>query len=300
MSYKDSKSTPFVLGLLAVFLWSTSSVVAKLAETSVGYIALTTSMFLIGFIVFLGITYSNIPIKEKLMLLSEKNQLKPYLLYSAATGLFMGVYYYTYYFSIQSPYSVQANLINYLWPTLTPFLAAAVFKSSKPIDKNSVIALLISFIGCAIVVTGFSLSSFTITIYHIAAFIAALTASLYMNFAMLAEDIFDNLPLTYTVALGAALPFVIMSVFTQPLTIEPTLRTGGFILYVSIFTFVMANLAWTRSLIEGNTARISSLAYLIPIFSTVLLAIIEPPDTTLSAIIVGGGLILLGQILTTE
>lgn len=300
MSSTDVKSTPFLLGLLAVVLWSTSSVVAKLAESSVGYIALTLSLFLIGFVVFLSVAYINIPIKEKLTSLSENNQLKPYLLYSAATGLFMGTYYYTFYFSIQSPYSVQANLINYLWPTLTPILSATIFKSSKPLDYKSVLALIISFIGGAIVVTGFSLTSFTLSIYHIAAFIAALTASLYMNFAMLAEDILDNLPLTYAIALGVALPFLIIPAFTQPVTIEPTLQTGVFILYVSVFTFVIANLTWTRSLIEGDTSRISSLAYFIPVFSTALLAIIAPPETPLSAIIIGGGLILLGQVLSKD
>lgn len=240
------------------------------------------------------------PVQERLENLRDDGLLKKYMLYSASTGLFIGVYYYSYYFSIQSPYSVQANLINYLWPTITPILAATLFKSSKPIGYRSVAALLISFIGCGIVITGFSISSFTFTIYHLSAFVAALSAGLYMNFAILAEDVIDDLPLIYMFALGVSTPFVILPAFVLPVTIAFTAETGLFILYVTAFTFVIANLSWTRSLIEGDTSRISALAYFIPIFSTALLALVSTPETPLVAVLVGGGLIVTGQIISRD
>lgn len=299
-SEQSTDSKPLLLALLSVLLWSTSSVVAKIAESSVGYISLTISMFLVGFIIFFGVAQNRLSIRQTLTDLHNNNVLKRYLVYTAATGLFMGLYYYTFYFSIQSPYSVQANLINYLWPTITPVLAATVFKSSKSLGYKSLIALLLSFIGCTIVITGFDLQSISLTKYHLSAFIAALSAGLYMNFAMMAEDILDELPLIYMLGLGAALPFVILPAFIQPVTIQATVETGVYILYVSIFTFVIANLAWTRSLIEGNTSQISSLAYFIPVGSTILLTLVSTPEQPLSIILLGGGLIIAGQVLSTD
>lgn len=295
-----TNSKPLLLALLSVLLWSTSSVVAKLAESSVGYIGLTISMFSIGFIVFFGVAQNRMPIKQKLTELRSNNVLKTYLFYTSATGIFMGIYYYTFYFSIQSPYSVQANLINYLWPTITPVLAATVFKSSKSLGYKSIIALLLSFIGCTIVITGFDLQSISLTKYHLSAFIAALSAGLYMNFAMMAEDILDELPLIYMLGLGFALPFVILPAFIQPVTLQVTFETGAYILYVSVFTFVIANLAWTRSLIGGNTSQISALAYFIPVFSTILLTLISTPEQPLSIVLLGGGLIIAGQVLSKD
>lgn len=296
----NTVSKPIILGLLAVTLWSSSAVVAKIAESSVGYILLTVSTFIIGFITFLAVTEYQGSTRTKLQTLRTNGSLKEFILYSGCTGIFMGLYYYTYYFSIQSPYSVQANLINYLWPTLTPLFAALLFKSSDSISLRGIVALLISFVGCGVVVTGLSISSLTITIYHISAFVAAVSAALYMNFAMLAEEVEENLSLIYMIALGVSFPFVILPALTQPVYIQLTSQTFIYLIYVSVFTFVIANLTWTRSLIEGNTSRISSLAYFIPVFSTILLALVAPPDTPLIAVLIGGSLVVFGQVITED
>jgi drug/metabolite transporter (DMT)-like permease len=296
----DLRSNPLVLALLSVLFWSTSAVVAKIGEGMIDSITIVVSQFIIGFVLFAIISQYNGSIKHKLLTLQEEDDLEQFTLYAGLTGLFLGLYYYTFYFSIQSPFSVQANLINYLWPTITPLLAALLFKSSKPIGYKSIVALIVSFIGCGIVITGLSIDSFEVTIYHISALIAALSAGLYMNFAMLAEEVQDDISLVYMIALGTILPFVAVLVYTQTIEVNFSLRAIPYAIYIGVFPFVFANLAWTRSIINGNTSKISKLAYLIPVSSTLLLAIISPLQTTFLALVLGGGLVIIGQMIADD
>jgi uncharacterized membrane protein len=77
-----------------------------------------------------------------------------------------------------------------------------------------------------------------------------------------------------------------------------SLQSILWLVYLGVFPIAIAQVSWSRALSAGPTASVSSLAYLVPVLSTFLLAIVFA-DQPSSKIIVGSTLIVVANILSS-
>lgn len=179
-------------------------------------------------------------------------------------GLF--VYNLLLYTGIDQMLAQDAFILNYLWPIMTVVFSCIVLK--EKMRGRTVIALIISFVGVAVVLTKGDLSSVHMSdALGIACSLAA--AVCYGLFSALNKreqaDPFVNMMLYY----GAS---TVMSGLYLTATGEMVLPAAGQlpgILWAGVFVHAVGYSCWAYALKTGNTARISNLAFITPFLSLV-------------------------------
>lgn len=209
-----------------------------------------------------------------------------------------------FYFSIQAGPSIPANLINYLWPVLTPVLAVYLFqRPDDQITLYELAALLLAFIGAIIAVgnlpISLSLSVSGFRVSYVAALVAAISAAVYLNALDIAQDYISSISLTYFLGILFALPFLLISIPLMGLSWQLTTDSIPLILLYGLVGFAGGQLAWGRAITRGNKIVISGLAYLTPILSTLFLFIFVDANLT-ESMAAGGVLIVISNVLLND
>lgn len=295
---------PISYGLFSIFLWSLSASIADFLTGAVNYLGFTIGILLCGLLFFGVDSYrKRHRFRRRYRALSRKEQYK-FLGSIGLFGILLVLYDLTFYFSIQAGPSVPANLINYLWPVLTPIFAVYLFRRpGDEITPYELSALLLAFAGAAIAVWDFSggatILASEIRISYVAALVAAVSAALYLNALDMAQDYIDSVTLTYFLGLVFALPLLILATFVFELSIQITTDSIPLVVAYGFVGFAGGQLAWGRAITRGNKVVISALAYLTPILSTLFLFVLV--DATLTqSMAAGGTLIIVANVLLND
>jgi len=295
---------PITYGLFSIFLWSLSASIADYLTGDVNYLAFTVGILICG-LFFFGVDcyrnkdyhqkeYTNLSQKEKLM----------FIFFVFLFGVLLVIYDLSFYYSIQEGPSVPANLINYLWPVLTPIFAVYLFQ--RPGDNISYyefVALLLAFIGAIIAIwdfsSGFSFTLSDIRISYLAALVAALSAALYLNALDVAQDYIPSISLTYFVGILFGLPLLLIITPLLGLNFNMSADSIPIVVFYGFVGFAGGQLAWGRAITRGNKVVISALAYLTPILSTLFLFVLVDATITQS-MAAGGTLIIIANVLLND
>jgi len=263
----------------AIVLWSSLATLATLIP-DVPVFLKTGIGLLIGSLIALPL--SRFQIRSLLV--------SPKIVLLGVYGLFG--YHAALFLALQSSPSVQANLINYLWPLLIVLLAP-LFSKKLRLSTRVVVGGLMGFLGAALAILSGSSTDSVLYSGYAFAFLAAIIWSTYS----LATNRIGSFP---TPAVGVfALVAGLLSIAMHFL-FEEQVALSSFewliLVLLGLGPLGAAFYFWDYAIKKGNPQEIGLLSFLTPLLSTSLLLIItgQPISWLLglsAALIVGGSLI---------
>ena len=272
----------YLYAIIAIVLWSTTATITKLLLNS-----LDTMQFLFSTstLAFLFLLIYNI-IKGNIKQLKETK--KSTILYLLPIGL-LGTFFYDLFFCLgisRMPVS-EAYIINYTWPIMTIIFAIIILKEKITLKK--VVAIILSFIGVAIIISnGDPLSISTNNI--MGSIFCLIGAMSYGLFSVLNKKINDNEPLAMMLYYGEATIITFIYIVITKSYFYPQINEFLGLIWMGVFTCAIACTLWVSAIKEGDTTKISNLTYMAPFLSLIWAKLILKEDITIYSII---GLILI-------
>ena len=279
-----STKKAYLYALISILFWSTLATVSKLllGESSSYTVLMCSSLF--AAVALLISTVANKKIK-----LLKSYRAKDYLL-TMLIGL-PGAFLYNVflYEGTARMAASQAFIINYLWPIMSVVFACVLLK--EKLTARKCIAFALSFVG-VLTVAGNEIFSFGAkTLIGIA--LCVLAAVSYGAFTALNRR--WNYDDQITIMLSYFATFVLsalINIFTREPIPVGIMQWAGFA-WNGIFIMAIATVTWALALKEGETAKISNLAYATPFISLIwTFLILKEPIKPLS--IIGLAIIILG------
>ncbi|MGB6328796.1 MAG: DMT family transporter [Halarcobacter sp.] len=276
-----------ILGLLTILLWSSLALFTVNAGNIPAFLLLSIS-FLVASLIGL------------LLLKKQKRKLKdllniPYKVYIiGVVGLFG--YHFFYFLAIKNAPAVEANLINYLWPLLIVLFSA--FLPNEKLKWFHILGTLLALSGAFLLVLKDGSLEFE-SKYLLGYSFALIAAFLWASYSVISKTL-KHIP-TFAVTgfciITAILSFISHLIFEQ--TYIPT--------NLEFFSAIMLGLGpvggafylWDFALKNADIKILGSLAYLIPLLSTLLLVFMGIADMT-TTIIIACVLIILGSLISSK
>ena len=263
---RTGEKKQIVYAVLTVFLWATMAPAVKLMQDSV---PTTEVLFLAGVfsVVFLlGRLIANGKVKEYRTFGAQN--------YKAVLGLgFLGffVYEFLYYFGIAQLTASTACILNYLWPIMLVLFSCLILK--EPFTTRKVIAMVASFLGVVVRSTGGNDQYGAHPVLGIVGCIVAAVS--YGLFSVLnkREDLDQDLcmPIYWGVTMVSGL----IAGFVEGGWTMPDLKTWLILAWLGVMANAVGYLIWAIALNDSkNSARIANFAFLVPVLSMLLSALI--------------------------
>ena len=276
---------PYLFAGLAILFWSTIATVSKLLLNSMDSMQV---LAISSFFAFLFLLVLNL-IKGNLREL-KKFHLKDYAILFGVGLLGTFLYNLFLYWGMERMAAGKAFIINYLWPLMIVLFACLILKEKFTLQKF--IAILLSF-GGVILITAGGISGGADPLGALCCVGAAVS---YGLFSVL------NKKCNYNNYLAMMLYYLFAFLLSAGyLAIEggqllPTLSQIPGLLWSGIFTYAIAYTFWALALADGETAKISNLAYITPFLSLVWTTLIlkEPfdPLALLGLLLIVGGILI--------
>lgn len=255
-----------VYAVLTVFLWATMAPAVKLMQDSV---PTTEVLFLAGVfsVVFLlGRLIANGKVKEYRTFGAQN--------YKVVLGLgFLGffVYEFLYYFGIAQLTASTACILNYLWPVMLVLFSCLILK--EPFTTRKVLAMVASFLGVVVLSAGGNDQYGAHPVLGIVGCIVAAVS--YGLFSVLnkREDLDQDLcmPIYWGVTMVSGL----IAGFVEGGWTMPDLKTWLILAWLGVMANAVGYLIWAIALNDSkNSARIANFAFLVPVLSMLLSALI--------------------------
>lgn len=263
---RTGEKKQIIYALLTVFLWATMAPAVKLMQDSV---PTTEVLFLAGVfsVVFLlGRLIANGKVKEYRTFGAQN--------YKVVLGLgFLGffVYEFLYYFGIAQLTASTACILNYLWPVMLVLFSCLILK--EPFTTRKVLAMVASFLGVVVLSAG---GNDQYGAHPVLGIIGCIVAAVsYGLFSVLnkREDLDQDLcmPIYWGVTMVSGL----IAGFVEGGWVMPDLRTWLILAWLGIMANAVGYLIWAIALNDSkNSARIANFAFLVPVLSMLLSALI--------------------------
>lgn len=263
---RTGEKKQIVYALLTVFLWATMAPAVKLMQDSV---PTTEVLFLAGVfsVVFLlGRLIANGKVREY-RTFGARN-------YKVVLGLgFLGffVYEFLYYFGIAQLTASTACILNYLWPIMLVLFSCLILK--EPFTTRKVLAMVASFLGVVVLSAGGNDQYGAHPVLGIVGCIVAAVS--YGLFSVLnkREDLDQDLcmPIYWGVTMVSGL----IAGFVEGGWTMPDLKTWLILAWLGVMANAVGYLIWAIALNDSkNSARIANFAFLVPVLSMLLSALI--------------------------
>ncbi|MGI2258088.1 DMT family transporter [Shewanella sp. GXUN23E] len=279
----------YAYGLGAVLCWSTVATAFKLALqhfTPLQLVLVAVCTSIITLAVILGV-------QGKLRLLKSQFRTRP--LFYLQTGIINPFLYYMVLFQSYALLPAQQALaLNYTWAILLPLLAVPLL--GQKLRGADILAAITGYIGVLVIATGGNPLSmqFENPLGVAMALVSTCLWSLYwiINTKDEGEPVV-SLMLSFIVSLPFILGMV-LATDTLP-TLNPQALAAG--IYVGLFEMGITFVLWLMALKKAErAANISTLAFLTPLLSMCLIALVLKETITASTI-AGMGLILAALVL---
>lgn len=251
----------YIFAGISILFWSTVATVTKLLLNS-GHNSIQ--------VLWISVLFAGLFLLGANMVTGKIKKLKKYTVKDFVTSILIGLpgtfFYYVFYYGGAAilPAS-QAFIVNYMWPIMSVVFACIILREKMTLKKG--IAIVVSFLGVGIV-TGKELLAFSFDAL-IGVALCLLGAVSYGVFTALNKKYhYDKM---LSMMLNYFVSFVITTVInavTGSLFIPSLAELAGFA-WNGIFTMAIACTAWVIALDNGNTAKISNLAYITPFLSLV-------------------------------
>ena len=246
---------------VSIILWSTTATVTKLLLDGLNsmQILAISSFFAFLFLLIVNIGKHNI---KKLNNYKIKDYSKLFII-----GL-LGTFFYKLflYLGINKMQASQAFVINYLWPITTVIFACIILKEKMTFRK--IIAILLSFVGVIIITSDGNLLDINKN-NIIGALYCVIAAISYGLFSVLNKN--EKYDKCLSMMLFYLFSFLISFIYlaiTNEFTIPSGVQLIG-LLWIGVFTCAIAFTSWIFAINEGDTVKISTLAYLTPFISLI-------------------------------
>ena len=251
----------YIFAGISILFWSTVATVTKLLLNS-GHNSFQ--------VLWISVLFAGLFLLGANMVTGKIKKLKKYTVKDFVISILIGLpgtfFYYVFYYGGAAilPAS-QAFIVNYMWPIMSVVFACIILREKMTLKKG--IAIVVSFLGVGIV-TGKELLAFSFD---------ALTGVALCLLGAVSYGVFTALNKKYhydkmlSMMLNYFVSFVITTVInavTGGLFIPSLAELAGFA-WNGIFTMAIACTAWVIALDNGNTAKISNLAYITPFLSLV-------------------------------
>lgn len=282
----------FLFAISTIVLWSLTAVIAALLKGKADFITIVTIMMTLAFCLF-----SFYILLKSDIFWSETKKLKTKDFFILlGIGIFLPLYFLTYYYSLQNLPTVEANIINYLWIMVMVFISSFIFKTIEKFSIKEWFFLFLGFIGCAIVIYDPS-NNFQFDKRYIITFISVFCAGFYYSLILLSNRFYSTPIFTYFLSMILSVPLLwILFIFTNRAVTLPT-DTWLFIIFVGIVVFGIGQIIWNIALKENS--RLSVFAYATPVASTFFLWLFLNNEVRTMAWI-GGMIILISNIFIKE
>jgi len=265
--------------LAAVILWSSLAALATLL-TEIPPFLKTGIGLLLGSLIALPLVRFDL---RKLRVSWKTLLLGVYGLFGYHAALFI---------ALQNAPSVQANLVNYLWPLLIILLAPLFIKTSK-LTARMVLASVIGFAGAATAVLSGGTNGDGFAIGYIFALIAAVVWATYsLGTKVVAE--FPTAVVGVFAFVAGILALVSHWLFEE--RAEIVLSDWPLLLALGVGPLGAAFYFWDYALKHGNPQQVGLLSFLTPLLSTALLVMASGSEVSplllVSALLIIGGALL--------
>ena len=178
-------------------------------------------------------------------------------------------YHAALFIALQTAPSVQANLVNYLWPLLIVVLAP-LFLEGMRLRPRHIVSALVGFSGAAIAISSNGLGEGGFEVGYLFALLAAV---IWASYSLLTKRV----PHFPTAAVGGFAFASGLLALAAHLLFEPQVVVSGsqWLLLIALGAGPLggAFYLWDYAIKHGNPQRIALLAFLTPLLSTFLLAI---------------------------
>lgn len=192
---------------------------------------------------------------------------------------------------LQNAPSVQANLVNYLWPLLIVVLAP-LFLPGTPLTARHILAAIGGFIGAALaILSGAELVSG----FAIGYLFALIAAFVWASYSLLSKRVMFNTSSVGLFAAIAGLLSLAMHFLFEPAT---SISSADWMVLAALGLGPLGAsfFLWDFALKHGNPQRVGLIAFLTPLISTTLLMVTTntplSPLLALSAALVIGSAII--------
>ena len=265
--------------LAAVVLWSSLAALATLLPDIPPFLK-TGIGLLVGSLLALPLAKFNL---KQLRVSWKTLALGVYGLFGYHAALFL---------ALQTAPSVQANLVNYLWPLLIVVLAPLFLKSSK-LSPRIVLAATIGFAGAAVAVLSKGATDGGFEIGYLFALIAAVVWATYSLGTKIVRP-FPTAAVGLFAFVAGALALAAHFLFEPAVNIE--ISEWALLVMLGIGPLGAAFYFWDYAIKHGSPQQVGLLSFLTPLLSTSLLVAVTgqefSPLLILSAVLIIAGALL--------
>ena len=170
---------------------------------------------------------------------------------------------------LQNAPSVQANLVNYLWPLLIVVLAPLFINGAK-LSARQVLAALVGFAGAALAILSGSELVSGFAIGYLFAFMAAI---IWATYSLLSKRVAFRTAAVGTFGFVSGLMAIAAHLLFEPQT-QLALSDWPLLVLLGLGPLGLSFYLWDYALKTGNPQRVGLIAFLTPLISTALLLLV--------------------------
>jgi drug/metabolite transporter (DMT)-like permease len=287
VSTNSSHRLALINGLGAVLLWSTVATAFKISLAALTPLALVALASAVSWLFLLGVLYVTGAAQE-LRGLQRRS-----LVYALTLGLLNpGLYYLVLFAAYDALLAQEAMALNYTWALVLPLLAVPLLR--QPLKGRDAIAALISYSGVVVIATRGDVTGLTLS--NPAGVALAIGSTLLWALYWIANTKISLSPVvSLFLNFSAAAPLLLLAALWRG-DLDSVSLTGALgAVYIGLFEMGLSFILWLRAMrLTNNTARISTLIFLAPPLSLLLIwwLLNEPvmPSTLVGLVFILGGL----------
>ena len=268
--------------LAAVVLWSSLAALATLLPNIPPFLK-TGIGLLVGSLLALPLARFDL---KKLRVGWKTLALGVYGLFGYHAALFI---------ALQTAPSVQANLINYLWPLLIVVLAP-LFLGSSRLSLRIILAAIVGFTGAAVAVLSGGAGTGGFEVGYLFALIAAIVWATYSLGTKVTAP-FPTAAVGVFAFVAGALAICAHFLFEPAVAIE--MSDWSLLVLLGIGPLGAAFYFWDFAIKHGNPQQLGLLSFLTPLLSTALLVAVTGEEFS-PLLILSAALIIAGALLGRE
>ncbi|WP_066165139.1 DMT family transporter [Aliarcobacter cryaerophilus] len=250
---------------LCIFLWSLLGIFVKFAGSNLDHYQYMFYSSIVSFLSLLVVAIFNKKAKEIL------SYSKKVLIFLFFLGFLDFAFYLLLYFGYHNAPSIEVLVIQYTWPIFIVILSLIILK--EKFTKRKFFAVLLGFVGVALVITKGDISSFSLNSIDVL-LVVMLSAFCFALFSVLSKKVkVNSVNAVMIYFLGATIySFISMQSFSS--FIIPTPKDWIAILVNGVLINGISYVFWVKGLQIFDASKVAPFTFIIPILSAFFLILV--------------------------